>query len=127
MKYLSELGALKAKGSYSIAVSDGNYVYVSGQIPMDVKTGEIVSLSAGEEAKLVLNNIELILREFGCDRNNIMKTTAFMTEISYWGEINEEYNKFFTENKPARSAVTIKESGTLGFKVEIEAVAVINK
>jgi 2-iminobutanoate/2-iminopropanoate deaminase len=125
MKYLREIGEIKAKGSYSLAVSDGRYVYVSGQIAIDINTGQLIHGSARDEAKLILQNIEKILDEFGCDRNDVIKTTAFMTDMTYWSEINEEYDSFFTLNRPARSAVAIKDSGAFGFKVEIEAIAVV--
>ncbi len=124
--YVQKVKELKSKGAYSLAVQDGSTIYLSGQLPIDLETGEMRLGTAAEEAEIILNNIEAILGTYGLDRNQILKTTVFMTNPAYWGEINDVYNRFFTKAKPARTAVVAGEIPAVGFKVEIEAIATTN-
>lgn len=124
--YVQRVNELRAKGAYSLAVQDGSTIYLAGQLPIDLETGALCLGTAKEEAALILNNIEQILSFYGVDRNRILKTTVFMTDPSYWGEINEAYNEFFTQVRPVRSAVVVGQIPTMGFKVEIEVIATTN-
>lgn len=127
MKKITKINKLEAKGFYSLAVSDENNIYISGQLPTDQKTGELLLGSAEEETRLILNNIQDILKQYGCDKNHILKTTVFMSDPSYWEEVNKVYSEFFVDHQPARAAIPVKESPDLGFKIEIEAIASLKK
>ena len=124
--YVNQVRNLRAKGAYSLAVQDGSTIYISGQLPVNLETGDLQTGSAGEETRLILNNMEAILAEYGLDRNQILKTTVYMTDPAYWAEINEAFQDFFTQAKPVRSAVVTGAIPSLGFKVEIEAIATTN-
>ena len=124
VKRVNKVKNLVGQGNYSVAVSDGKYVYISGQLPVDIETGALKLGTAKEETLLILNNVEEILKEFGTNKSNILKTTVFMTNDSYWGEMNEAFGEFFGKDLPARSAIGITPSAK-GFKVEIDIVAVI--
>lgn len=115
---------MRSLGNYCIAASAENLVFVSGQIPIDIDTGELRLGTAREEALRILGNIEEILREYGLDRKSIVKTTVLFTDPSYWAEINEAYGVFFGNDFPTRTAFPVQPM-SMGFKVEIEAIAAI--
>lgn len=122
MKAISTTNAPKAIGPYSQAIQVGNFIFTSGQIPIDPSTGTIVDGGIKAQARQSLQNIKAIMEESGIEMKNIIKTTVFLSDMNDFAEMNEVYAEFFTEPYPARSAVAVK---TLpkGALVEIEAVA----
>lgn len=110
-----------AVGTYSQGVFHNGVFYFSGQIGLDAKTGE---MPAGFDAQLenVLKNIDGLLSSQGLTRENILKTTIFMTDLSQFGKVNEAYVKFFTAPYPARSTVQVS-ALPKGAVVEIEVIA----
>jgi len=108
-------------GAYSAAVEIDGWVYVSGQGPIDFTTSEFKLGSIEEETKLTMHNIESILRAAGCTMNDILKCNVHLSDINFFSGFNQEYAKWFTGVKPARTTV---QSG-LGhsIKVEIDAIA----
>jgi 2-iminobutanoate/2-iminopropanoate deaminase len=117
-------GAPAAIGPYSQGIRIGNYLFLSGQIPLDPATGNIVGETAAEQAKQVLKNIEAILNEASATPADVVKTTIFLTDLSEFAAVNEVYGGFFKSDPPARSTVQV---GALpkGARVEIEAIAVV--
>lgn len=113
---------LKPSGHYSQAIIYNDTVYVSAQLPIDPHTGEKKHGSIDEETKRILENIDIILNEAGSSKDDIIKTTVYLTDISQWDNVNKIYNCFFRNHKPARTIVTVKEIH-YGFKVAIEAIA----
>jgi 2-iminobutanoate/2-iminopropanoate deaminase len=112
-----------ALGPYSQAVGAGSFVFCSGQVPLQVATGELVSEDVAEQTKQALLNLEAVLKSAGLSYANIVKTTVFLTDLSRFADMNAVYAKFFPDAPPARS--TIEVSGLpRGAKVEIEAIAV---
>ena len=110
-----------AIGPYSQAIQAGEFLYVSGQIPVDPKTGEIpgdVSL----QAKRSLENLKAIVEEAGYRLTDVVKTTVFAADIADFGAVNAVYAEYFPANAPARSFVAVKDLPK-GVKVEIEATA----
>ena len=97
----------KPIGPYSVYREAGEFVFVSGQIPIDVETGEIVSDTIEGQAKQVMNNIKLILDELGVDFNAIVKTTCFLQDLTHFNAFNEIYGSYFTDKTPARSAFQV--------------------
>ena len=120
MKAISTTNAPKAIGPYSQAIQVGNFIFTSGQIPIDPSTGTIVDGGIKAQARQSLQNIKAIMEESGIEMKNIIKTTVFLSDMNDFAEMNEVYAEF--EPYPARSAVAVK---TLpkGALVEIEAVA----
>ncbi len=116
--------APKAIGPYSQAIKVGNFIFISGQIPIDPNTGEIVEGDIKEQTKRVLENIKGILESISCSLNNIVKTTVFLKNLDDFPSMNEVYGSYFPENPPARSTVEVSRLPK-GVNIEIEAIAVI--
>ncbi len=123
MEFVHTDKAPKAVGPYSQAVRVGNMLFVSGQIALDPKTGELVGESAAEQTKRVLLNLSAILEAAGFSVKDVVKTTIYTTELDKFSEINEVYAQFFGDHRPARATVGVKEL-PLGAKVEIDLIAV---
>lgn len=97
-----------AIGPYSQAISFGDLLFASGQIPLDPQTGEVVGINIKEQATQVMKNISAILEANNIDFTNVIKTTCFITDMSDFANFNEVYAKYFISN-PARSCVAVKE------------------
>lgn len=121
-KAISTNSAPQAIGPYSQAVEANGMVFLSGQLPIDPKTGE---MPEGIEAQTrqSFENIKAILSEAGCTTDNIVKTTVFLADMSLFGAMNEVYARQFTGTFPARSAFAVKELPKQAL-VEIEVIAV---
>ena len=122
-KMISTSEAPAAIGPYSQAVRSGNFLFCSGQIPLDPKSGQIVSGDIATQTRRVLDNIGAVLKAEGLTFENIVKTTIFLTDLGDFQTVNEIYGSYFKQQPPARSTVQVsalpKEA-----KVEIEVVAV---
>ncbi|MDC7126753.1 MAG: RidA family protein [Spirochaetales bacterium] len=124
-KEIKSQNAPAAIGPYSQAIqAEGKTIYISGQLPVNPKTGEFSGDTITSQTLQSLNNIKAILEEAGADMNNIVKTTVLLKDIKYFTHMNEVYQEFFNPPYPARAAYQI---GALpkDALVEIEAVAVI--
>lgn len=115
--------APEAIGPYSQAQKVGNFVFTSGQIPINPETGNIEAVGITEQTEQVCKNLAAVLEAAGTSLTNVVKTTCFLSEMSDFAAFNEVYAKYFT-GKPARSCVAVK---TLPKNVlcEVEAIAVI--
>ena len=115
--------APEAIGPYSQAQKVGNFVFTSGQIPINPATGNIEAQGITEQTEQVCKNLAAVLEAAGTTLTNVVKTTCFLSEMSDFAAFNEVYAKYFT-GKPARSCVAVK---TLPKNVlcEVEAIAVI--
>jgi 2-iminobutanoate/2-iminopropanoate deaminase len=120
------LAAPQAIGPYSQAIKAGGLVFVSGQIPIDPKTGEFVAGGIGEQTRQVLTNIAGVLTAAGSGLDRIVKTTVFLADMADFATMNEEYAKFFTGDPPARSTI---QAGALprDARVEIDAIALVTE
>ena len=112
-----------AIGPYSQAMVAGDLVFVSGQIPLDPATGEMVGGAFEDQVERVLANVELILLVAGCQRSSVVKVTVFVTDLALFGRLNEVYARFFGSHRPARAVVEVS-ALPRGAAVEIEAVAI---
>jgi len=110
-------------GPYSQAISAGNFVFVSGQIPLDPSTGEIVSENIKAETKQVMENIRAVLLEAGLNFNNIVKTSIFLTDMQTFAQVNEIYGTYFTDQFPARETVQVA-ALPKNVNVEISVIAI---
>ena len=121
---ISTENAPGAIGPYSQAVKTNGMVFCSGQIPIDVATGEFVSNDVAEQTEQVLKNLSAVLEAAGTSLNNVVKTTVFLADMADFAAMNEVYAKYFSENKPARA--TVQAAGLpRGARVEIECIAVV--
>ena len=123
MNAIATTQAPSAIGPYSQAIQVGNFVYASGQIPIDPATGTIVDGDIKAQTRQSLNNVKAILAEAGLSMRNVVKTTVFMADMNDFADMNSVYAEFFAEPYPARSAVAVK-ALPKGAQVEIEVVAV---
>lgn len=120
---LSTENAPKAIGPYSQGVLAGDLLFLSGQLPIDPATGEIVATDIEGQTKQSLTNVKAILESAGCTMDHVVKTTVFLKDINEFGKMNEVYKEFFNEgNYPARSAIQVA-AIPKDAKVEIEVVA----
>ncbi|MCH7886814.1 MAG: RidA family protein [Candidatus Marinimicrobia bacterium] len=115
-------GAPKPVGAYSQAVKSGNFLFVSGQIPLDPETGEIISGDFREQTRRVLNNIMAILDASGMSAENVIKTNVYMTDLTNFPIVNEVYAEFFKSDPPSRAAVEVSKL-PLNVEIEIECIA----
>ena len=111
-----------AIGPYSQAIEAGNMIYISGQIPLDPETMEMVTGSIEIETEKVLQNLEAILIEGGLNLNQVIKTTVYLTDLGDFSKMNQVYASFFSSNKPARACVQVA-ALPKGAKIEIDAIA----
>lgn len=121
-KPVSTTDAPAAIGPYSQAIETSQFLFCSGQIPLDPKSGEIVGTDVKTQTEQVMKNIEAVLRAGGCDFNNVIKSTIFLTDMKDFPIVNEVYGKRFPEVPPARSTVAVL-ALPKGVKVEIEVTA----
>lgn len=114
--------APKAAGPYSTAVRQNGFVFLSGQIPLNPKTGELVTGSIEEQTTRVLENIKAVLDGAGLSLADVVKTTVFLKDMGNFARMNETYAKYFGANPPARSTVEVARLPR-DVQVEIDAIA----
>ena len=122
MKIVSTNQAPATIGPYSQAIDTGTFVYASGQLPIDPKTGTMPE-GIKEQTAQSLANVKAILAEAGLSLSNVVKTTVFLSDMANFAAMNEVYAENFSAPYPARSAVAVKELPKQAL-VEIEVVAI---
>lgn len=116
-------GAPKAIGPYSQAVKAGKMVFLSGQIPLDPKTGTLVTGDIAKETEQVMKNLQAVLEEAGLDFSHVVRCTIFLMDLQDFSTVNEVYGRYFPEEPPARATVQVA-GLPKGARVEIDAIAV---
>ena len=111
-----------AMGPYSQGIETGNLVFVSGQIPINLRTGEMESADIAAATRYSLENVSGILAGAGLTMEHIVKATIFLADIADFAAVNEVYASFFTGAPPARSCFQVA-ALPKGARVEIEAIA----
>jgi 2-iminobutanoate/2-iminopropanoate deaminase len=110
-------------GPYSQAIAAGGFLFVSGQIPLNPSTGEIVSAGIKAETEQVMGNIGAILSEAGLDFNHIVKTSIFLTDMQSFAQVNEVYGTYFVGEFPARETIQVA-ALPKNVNVEISVIAI---
>ena len=113
--------APKAIGTYSQAVRAGNTVYISGQIPLDPATGQLISGDIEAEIRRVFDNLKAIATAAGGSLANVVKVNVFLTDLSHFAKLNEIMAGYFQEPYPARAALGVA-SLPKGARVEVECI-----
>jgi 2-iminobutanoate/2-iminopropanoate deaminase len=123
LERLSVPGAPKPAGPYSTVVRAGDFLFLSGQGPVDAVTGKMQSeANVKEQTRIVLTHLQTVLRGCGADMKDVVKCSVFLLDERDFAEMNEVYAEFFGPNKPARTTVA---TGMVapGMKVEIDCIA----
>ena len=122
MKFIHTPEAPAAIGPYSQAVVVGEWVFASGQIPIDPTTGEVIDGGIAKQTDRVMKNLAAVLRETGLSLNHVVKTTVYLADMGTFEEMNEVYAKHFGGHRPARATV---QAGALpkSVGVEIDVIA----
>jgi 2-iminobutanoate/2-iminopropanoate deaminase len=121
-KVVSSDKAPKAIAPYSQGIEAGGFIFMSGQIPLDPTTGDMVRGGIEAETRRVLDNLKAVLQSQGLDMDAVVKTTIFLADMGDFAKVNEVYGSYFGEVPPARSTIQV---GALpkNARIEIEAVA----
>ena len=110
-------------GPYSQAIKAGNTLYVSGSIPLDAQTGEMINDNITEETHQVMKNLDAVLSEAGMSFENVVKCSIFIKDMNQFAAINDAYGMYFKENPPARETVEVARLPK-DVSVEISCIAV---
>ena len=121
LQYISTDKAPAAIGPYSQAIRAGNFLFVSGMMPIDPATGALVESEITAQAKQIMTNVEAVLTQAGYAAADVVKTTCFLSDIGNFAAFNQVYGEYFT-GKPARSCVAVKDLPK-GALVEVEVIA----
>ena len=116
--------APKAMGAYSPAIRAGNLLFVSGQIPIEPKTGTLLTGDITEQTEQVMRNITALLKAAGADFNNVVRTTVFLADMNDFAGMNTVYSKHIVDPPPARATVQVARLPR-DVKVEIDVIAVL--
>lgn len=126
MDYIFMDGGIKPVGHYSPAVKVGDFVFLSGQLPIDPYTGEKYMGNIDEQIRQIFKNLDDLLRSADSGKNDIVKMTVYIKDISLWPQANEIYSKYFGNHKPARTIVPVSDLH-YGFSVEMDAISYVGK
>lgn len=124
MKKIKLPNAPEPKGHYSPAVEHRGLIFVSGQLPMNHRTGAVETGAIERQTELALRNVEAILKAAGSDLNHVLQVTIYISEMELWDKVNDVYKRILGEHKPARAIVPVKDLH-FGTKIEIQAIAAI--
>ena len=122
---ITAAGAAKAIGPYSPGLKIGNLLFLSGSIPLDPVTGQLVEGGIKEQTIRVMENIKALLAAAGADFSKVARTTVFMVDLGDFAAMNEIYSSYFTAPYPARSTVQVVKLPR-DVRVEIDVIAVLN-
>src|SRR5438270_11383383 len=125
-KIIATSDAPAAIGPYSQAIRSGNLIFCSGQIPLEPKSGQMVSDDIADQTRRVLDNISGLLKSEGLSLGDVLKTTIFLTDLGNFQIVNEIYGSYFSNPPPARSTVEVS-ALPKGAKIEIEVIALADR
>jgi 2-iminobutanoate/2-iminopropanoate deaminase len=114
----------KAIGPYSQAVRANGFVFLSGQIPLDPKTQQIVEGNASVQTERVLQNLKAVVEAAGSSLQHVVKTTVFLADLNDFAAMNEVYSRYFVTHRPARSTVEVSKLPR-NVRVEIDLIALL--
>ena len=122
MRTISTDRAPKAIGPYSQGIAASGFLFLSGQVPLDPGTGQLVQGTVQEEVTRVLENLKGVLEAAGSGLQRVVRTTVYLTNLEDFTAMNEVYARYFGEHRPARSTVQVA-ALPRGARVEIDAIA----
>ena len=126
MRKIETASAPLPVGPYSQAIVHGELVFCSGQIPLDPKTGALITGEIEAQVERVLDNLRAVLEAAGSGLDRVLRTTIYVTDLSLFARVNRVYGRYFPDPAPARATVQVA-ALPLGALVEIDAVAVAGR
>jgi 2-iminobutanoate/2-iminopropanoate deaminase len=126
MEPIATKDAPAAVGPYSQAVRAGEIVFLSGQIPLDPATGQMVPGDIGAQTERVLENLRAVLAAAGCTFADVARTTIYLVDLAHFATVNEIYGRALSPPYPARATVQVS-ALPRGAQVEIDAIAVVKR
>ncbi|GAB4373796.1 MAG: RidA family protein [Spirochaetales bacterium] len=122
MKTIFTDDAPEPKGHYAQGINAGGFLFISGQLPLDPTTGNLVQGGLEAQALQAFRNLEAVVKASGGSKEDVIKVTVYIPDISQWGAVNRIYGAFFGMHKPARSVVPTGELH-YGALLEVEGIA----
>ena len=122
MRTISTDKAPKAIGPYSQGIAASGFLFLSGQVPLDPGTGQLVQGSVQEEVTRILDNLKAVLEAGGSGLHRVVRTSVYLTSLEDFAAMNEVYARYFGDHRPARSTVQVS-ALPRGARVEIDAIA----
>jgi 2-iminobutanoate/2-iminopropanoate deaminase len=126
MKKIQVEGTPIPKGHYSQAIVHNGLVYVSGQLPMGLVIGEPLLGDIEAQTEAALLNVETVLKAAGSSLDQVVQMTIYISDMEYWGKVNEVYARVMGGHRPARAIVPVKELH-FGLGIEIQAIAAVSE
>ena len=117
--------APKAMGAYSPAIKAGNLLFVSGQIPIDPSTGNLIQGDITAQAEQVMRNLTALLRAAGVGFDHVVRTTVYLVDMNDFAAMNEVYSRYIVDPPPARATVQVARLPR-DVKIEVDAIAVLS-
>jgi 2-iminobutanoate/2-iminopropanoate deaminase len=117
--------APKAMGAYSPAIKAGNLLFISGQIPVDPLTGNLIQGDIAAQAEQVMKNLTALLRAAGASFTNVVRTTVYLADMNDFAAMNEVYSRYIIDPPPARATVQVARLPR-DVKIEVDAIAVLS-
>ena len=117
--------APKAMGAYSPAIKAGNLLFVSGQIPVDPSTGNLIQGDIAAQAEQVMRNLSALLRAAGAGFDRVVRTTVYLADMDDFAAMNEVYSRYIVDPPPARATVQVARLPR-DVKIEVDAIAVLS-
>ena len=117
--------APKAMGAYSPAIKAGSLLFISGQIPVDPTTGNLIQGDIASQADQVMRNLTALLRAAGASFTNVVRTTVYLADMDDFAGMNEVYSRYIVDPPPARATVQVARLPR-DAKIEIDAIAVLS-
>ena len=111
-----------AVGPYEQAIRVGNFIFTSGQIPLDPSTNKLIEGDISQQTKMVMENLKALLEASGSSLKNVIKATVFLTDLKNFEQMNKIYGEYFSASKPARSTIQVS-ALPKGAAIEIEMIA----
>jgi len=122
MRTISTDKAPKAIGPYSQGIAASGFLFLSGQVPLDPGTGQLVQGTVQEEVTRILDNLKAVLEAGGSGLHRVVRTTVYLTSLEDFSAMNEVYARYFGDHRPARSTVQVS-ALPRGARIEIDAIA----
>ena len=124
MDFIATNDAPHAIGPYSQAIRSGNMLFLSGQIPLDPKSGNLIDGDFAAQSRRVFDNLRAVLRAAGADFKHVTRATVYLTDLGNFQTLNSIYAEYFGNHKPARSTVGVA-SLPRGAQVEVDLIAMV--